>query len=214
MNYINLTRELGYAIDKLPKSLFLYLKELAESQKGKEKVNHKLAGNIEEEYGLKITDKLKNKEFVDYLHDMRNLYQQNSVYESEIFGSLSNLSLKLDNLWVNYQKKYEFNPLHNHSGVYSFVIWIKIPYDYRTEKTQEHCINSQNNFSSDFAFVYPTAFDMLITHNIGLDKNYEGAICFFPSNLHHCVFPFYTSDDYRISISGNLSFNIQRDKTK
>ena len=29
--------------------------------------------------------------------------------------------------WVNYQKQNEFNPLHDHSGVYSFIVWMKIP---------------------------------------------------------------------------------------
>jgi len=29
----------------------------------------------------------------------------------------------------------------------------------------------------------------------------------FPSLLAHCVYPFYTSDDYRISISGNIKFD-------
>ena len=28
--------------------------------------------------------------------------------------------------WVNFQKKYEFNPVHSHTGVFSFVIYIKI----------------------------------------------------------------------------------------
>ena len=30
----------------------------------------------------------------------------------------------LDQWWVNFQQQTEFNPVHTHSGVYSFVIWI------------------------------------------------------------------------------------------
>ena len=33
----------------------------------------------------------------------------------------------LDSMWVNYQIQCEYNPTHNHTGVYSFVIWMKIP---------------------------------------------------------------------------------------
>ena len=33
----------------------------------------------------------------------------------------------LSKMWVNYQKQCEYNPLHDHTGVYSFVIWMKIP---------------------------------------------------------------------------------------
>ena len=39
------------------------------------------------------------------------------------------------NMWVNFQRKYEFNPLHKHSGLLSFVIWMKIPYNFEDEKT-------------------------------------------------------------------------------
>lgn len=207
MKYMHLTRELGYVLGSVPSSLFLYLKDLCALQKGEVNFNSKLAGNIAEEYGLKITSDDVKKELMNYFQRIRTVHKNNSVYENQVFGKLSNNSLDLDSIWVNYQKKYEFNPLHSHSGVYSFVIWVKIPYDFRTEKTQKHCINSQNNVSSDFAFVYPTSFDMLVTHCIGLNKSFEGMICFFPSSLHHCVFPFYTSDEYRISISGNLIFN-------
>ena len=30
-------------------------------------------------------------------------------------------------IWVNYQKQYEFNPIHKHTGLYSFVVFMKIP---------------------------------------------------------------------------------------
>ena len=32
----------------------------------------------------------------------------------------------------------------------------------------------------------------------------------FPSYVQHEVFPFYTSDDYRITISGNVSFDVDK----
>ena len=41
--------------------------------------------------------------------------------------------LVLDKFWVNYQYKTEFNPYHDHSGVYSFAIWLKIPYDWEDQ---------------------------------------------------------------------------------
>ena len=39
---------------------------------------------------------------------------------------------------------------------------------------------------------------------IRITKDYEGTGFFFPSYSTHGVNPFYTSDDYRITISGNL----------
>ena len=42
---------------------------------------------------------------------------------------------------------------------------------------------------------------------LNVDKSFAGKILMFPSYILHEVFPFYTSDDYRITISGNASFN-------
>ena len=40
----------------------------------------------------------------------------------------------MNQIWVNYQYKTEFNPYHDHSGVYSFAIWLKIPYDSKEQQ--------------------------------------------------------------------------------
>ena len=47
-----------------------------------------------------------------------------------------------------------------------------------------------------------------------IDKSWEGVMILFPADTAHQVYPFYTSDDYRISISGNLTRNIRRKKPK
>ena len=41
--------------------------------------------------------------------------------------------IKVETTWVNYMKKTEFNPLHRHGGLFSFVIFIQIPYDLSEE---------------------------------------------------------------------------------
>ena len=48
----------------------------------------------------------------------------------------------LESLWVNFQKQHEFNPPHDHSGVYSFVIWMQIPTSYAEQKKLPICANS------------------------------------------------------------------------
>lgn len=107
----------------------------------------------------------------------------------------------LDSFWVNYQKKTEFNPLHDHSGMFSFVIWMKIPYDYENEKELPWVNGSKLNVAvGNFCFVDST----MHSHFIKMNKDVEGYCCLFPSHLHHMVYPFYTSDENRISISGNI----------
>ena len=38
----------------------------------------------------------------------------------------------------------------------------------------------------------------------------EGCMLLFPSLLQHQVYPFYENDGYRISVSGNLCFDIKQ----
>ena len=46
----------------------------------------------------------------------------------------------------------------------------------------------------------------IITHRLNIDKTWEGKIVMFPSYLMHTVYPFFTSDEYRISIAGNIHY--------
>ena len=102
-------------------------------------------------------------------------------------------------LWVNFQKKGEFQPLHFHDGTFSFVIWMDIPYDFKDEAK----IQSR---AGDFMFVGPSEASRTVKeHKIKLSPEMNGYCCFFPSDLCHQVYPFYTSDKDRISISGNIS---------
>ena len=36
----------------------------------------------------------------------------------------------LETMWVNYQNAGEYQPIHDHSGLYSFAIWFVNPVDY------------------------------------------------------------------------------------
>ena len=44
---------------------------------------------------------------------------------------------------------------------------------------------------------------------LDVDKSFEGQMVMFPSKLQHLVYPFYTSDDYRITVSGNINFWVE-----
>ena len=61
-------------------------------------------------------------------------------------------------------------------------------------------------------FHYPkmSKFNEPIVHAVSplerhIDKNFEGYMAIFPSTLTHSVNPFYSTDEFRISISGNVS---------
>ena len=49
-----------------------------------------------------------------------------------------NCMIKLGDVWINYQKSGEYIPTHEHDGVYSFNIWIKLPYNSTVAKTSHN----------------------------------------------------------------------------
>ena len=115
-------------------------------------------------------------------------------------------------LWVNFQKENECNPLHDHTGVFSFVVFVKIPTDWREQHALPICANSNLPKASNFEFQYTTMLGQINYYSYFLDKESEGKILFFPSKLMHMVHPFYNCDKERITISGNILFNISNDK--
>ena len=112
-----------------------------------------------------------------------------------------NYSYYMREWWVNYQKQTEFNPSHTHTGVYSFVIWLKIPVGH---EEQNKDVTSNMKLRSSFQFSYTDILGRISQYNYDLNKSWEGIMLFFPSQLEHQVYPFYNCDDYRISISGNI----------
>ena len=120
----------------------------------------------------------------------------------------SKTKLILNQFWVNYQYQTEYNPIHDHSGVYSFVIWMKIPYAWEEQikLKQFRDIEDRNIKGGSFEFVYSDIFGDVVTSTYNLSPKYEGVMIFFPARLRHCVYPFYETEEPRISISGNLSY--------
>ena len=119
-----------------------------------------------------------------------------------------NLPITLSNVWVNFQKKHEFNPIHNHSGVLSFVIWIKIPYQREQENLISPGKDSIYDLAGKFTFHYYNMLGDIASFDMDENIFKENTMILFPSKLNHSVFPFYSSDEYRISISGNFRFQV------
>ena len=119
---------------------------------------------------------------------------------------------KLQGWWVTYQKKNEFFPLHNHAGVYSFVVWMKLPYSYKDQSIISKFsdkvvgISPSNNKTKGgcFQFNYQNILGECLNWEYNLDKTWEGHMLLFPSKLQHAVYPFYNSDEDRISVAGNI----------
>ena len=171
------------------------IREIEADDRGIMKMNRTLAGQIEREYQLE-----KSKQhIVPYLEEMGREYQKEwNYYQKE--------NLKVDSLWVNLQRKTEYNPVHNHDGILSYVAWMEIPYKRSNELEQNHSKDSRTkNLSSTFQFIYSSILGNVVNEVYDVENGWEGRIVMFPAKLLHIVYPFYTSDGYRISIAGNLS---------
>lgn len=168
------------------------------------KRNKSLAGHLREEYTLSETTTYINNLLLPLIYEYNQISE---YYHRNLNVITTDSNLVLQSPWVNFQKKYEFNPIHNHSGVFSFVIWLDIPYNIEDEQAMFPDIPLSDNLTGSFAFYYIGQLGTIDKHVIPADKTYNNKLLLFPSSLNHCVFPFYTSDDYRISISGNFFLN-------
>ena len=170
--------------------------------KGSVPYNIKLAGAIEHEYRLNKNVVILNKFFEKVIPEYWKLYNNSTESKTKYVVNLNRNNQP--DMWVNFQQKGEYNPLHSHSGTLSFVIWVKIPYDLENEKILPNIIRSNTAKGPVFSFVHSGFSKQVSIYDIPIDKSYEGKMIIFPSWLQHMVSPFYTSNDFRISVSGNL----------
>ena len=175
--------------------------------------NPKLVGNIEEQYLMGFKNQVNMYKLETYLRGLAGIYEKKFNYMSCMGNQTMSLDegtsfdLRLRNCWVNFMKKYEFNPIHNHSGLYSFNIFVKVPYNLKEEFDSPRTQNKDQKFPGCFSFYCSNGLGEFVPHVVEADKEWEQVIILFPSITQHCVYPFYTSDDYRITVSGNLYLN-------
>ena len=192
----------GIHCEKMPENIFSYLKDNINT-KDFGPFNKGLAGNIRKEYDIYS---LVNVELHNYLLGLA-IKPMFHHYMEEAQILTEDRRFEVGNLWVNYMKKNEFNPVHYHDGLFSWNIIVKIPFDLEEELKKSPGINSYTNVPSCLCYLFTDPIGRIQTIYCGLTKEEEGHILFFPSKLRHCVNPFYTSDDYRITISGNIYLN-------
>jgi len=191
---------LGYIFADVPKVILDTLtKETdaiqADFSEGKP-YNANLVGNIEHEYQL-----FKSRAPVEqWLAEVSKEYFKHNTH----LGIHNPRTFHLHSMWANFQKKHEYNPLHNHFGALSFVIWLKVPFNIEDEFAQESQKNAILKTAGCFELAYTDALGSVSLELFKVDRTFEGKMLLFPSQIKHAVHPFVTSDEYRISVSGNL----------
>ena len=197
---------IGINHEYLPVDLFNNLKKEIENLRGKIGFQHKLAGSIKEEWSLTTAIPLFNNYIINLINKHPGHLESLQKEKKKFINENRVPQLQLINFWVNFQKKHEFNPVHTHSGLFSFVIFVQIPYDLKKELAEGPGSLSNSNQTSCLQFHVINPLGKLHDEVIFVDKSYEGGIYFFNAETMHCVYPFFTSDDYRITVSGNIGW--------
>ena len=195
----NLGITMGMIPPEIYQDLHKEIMDISNDDSNTLKMNGSLAGQITKEYQITKSLPLLNP----FLEEMGRAYQKEWDYYPK--ENPNDNKLTVESVWVNMQKKLEVNPLHNHKGKLSFVAWLHVPFKLEDERNMENCKNSRTvELTSTFQFVYNTVLGKISNAPLFVESGWEGKIVMFPSELLHIVYPFQTSDDYRISIAGNL----------
>ena len=180
-------------------------KLIDEAKKKPDDMRNELAGNITSSIRLDIQSPLMET----FMKETLNSFVDKHI---ESYGGPIRLVIKegqtlgVDSFWVNFQRQTEFNPMHDHAGVYSFVIWMQIPTSFEEQRKLPIAINSNASTQiSNFSFTYVDILGKMKSFAYNMEKEAEGYMVLFPASLHHLVSPFYDNDGERISISGNIS---------
>lgn len=150
--------------------------------------------------------RIQNENFVGG-GDYTLINQSNSrQFESFVFEHSKQyttmMGLYLKDLWVNVQAHDDFFPLHQHDGVVSFVIYVKVP-EYLNNYPSNGQYNNVSYAEGSIQFQYGNT-TRLYSPALNI-KPVERMILMFPSEVQHYVYPFRNREAKRISVSGNLA---------
>ena len=170
--------------------------------KTKKNYNKKLAGHLKNQF---LYPKETQHWFYTQIKPILQAYREGHC----LYHGIKNLEVELgaDDLWINFMKSGDFNPLHTHNCDYSFVLFLNVTKELIKEQDEfegtsappgslifEYTQQAKPKWATTGAAIKPVTGDMFI----------------FPALLQHWVCPF-KSKTTRISVSGNIAI-LNRDK--
>ena len=114
--------------------------------------------------------------------------------------SETDIRVKLWPFWINYMKAGDFNPIHTHTEDLSFVLFLDVPSELKTENINERN-NDKHGGPGALTFIHGDVTDWTISANTVFPE--KGDMFIFPAKLRHMVYPFKSKVE-RVSVSGNL----------
>jgi hypothetical protein len=105
--------------------------------------------------------------------------------------------LEITHCWINFMKKNEFVPLHDHNTDLSSVLYLEVP-----EKIDEESIEFLNKFGGPGAIIFKYGENKNLNITTSIIRPKKNDLLIFPSSLIHMVYPFAFEGE-RISIATN-----------
>ena len=179
-----------------------FLLEHLESIRDSQDARDMLVGNIEQQryapYPTEEFSSYVNEHLFNYLKDR---YQRQLLINRNIFNDDAEALNPEKNTvkyhmgpgpWVNFSHKGEFNPMHNHGGIFSAVVFIDIPDELEEERESNSFISKTSG-----------CLDFINESQHIVVRPQTGTLYLFPAYLWHLVYP-YHSDVERVSMSFNI----------
>ncbi len=164
------------------------------------KANSQLAGKIKKEFQLYYCykDTLNNVLSDEILNWYRFQFRTYLI-----MNKIQTMTIRLSSIWINEMFANEYNPVHIHKSntpLYreglSSVIIIKLPESYGEEYSRD---DDPHNGKLQFISSGGGQF----SRGTYYPKVEVGNMYIFPYDLRHCVYPFNTTKDSRITVAGN-----------
>lgn len=173
-----------------------------QTKKENNSMANKLAGNIDSQLELFIASKEQHNQFIEIISPHINECIFGFDERKTFFQSPSSNLLKFNlgnGPWINFQRQYEFNPIHSHSGLISVVIYIDVPEEIEKERLDQK--NTNKPAAGNIDFIYGENHHFITGLNSITPTT--GDIIMFPAYLKHQVYPFKSAVE-RISMAFNI----------
>ena len=162
------------------------------------KMDHSHVGVVEREY--EITDQSAKEELSNVLGPM---VQQ---YCTDMHFSVEQRPMGLTTAWCNLQQSGEYFAAHTHNGVFSFALWLEVPFTQADERAWREARGKSGRETASFQFHYTDALGRITPNVLEVDRSWEREIVVFPGEMMHSVTPYYSTDARRVVVSGNIDY--------
>jgi hypothetical protein len=107
-------------------------------------------------------------------------------------------------LWCRASTKYDYQSLHDHQSVLTFVLWMNIPFNSKIERSIQPGFRPE---AGDVVLEYHNTCGRLEKMSWHISKECSGQMILFPSNWQHIVYPHHSTDEYRIALAGDIALD-------